>query len=318
MSYAIETNDLRKSFHGNEVVKGIRLRVRKGELFALLGPNGAGKTTTIHMLTTLLKPDGGTAVVAGYDVAGNAGEVRKKISVTGQFAALDEGLSGLQNLLLIARLYGYSKKEARSIAEELIQSFGLSEGKDRTVESYSGGMRRRLDIAAGIITRPELIFLDEPTTGLDPQSRKQVWEVVRMLLKLGTTVLLTTQYLEEADQLADRIAVIDKGRIIAEGTPHELKASIGGKTLTLRLSEGADREGIGRLIMERCQLKVIQDEADPLLIRIAVKEAKQASGAIHTLAANDVSIEHFSLSEPTMDEVFLALTGSVERREIVQ
>lgn len=316
MSYAIETNDLRKSFHGNEVVKGIRLRVRKGELFALLGPNGAGKTTTIHMLSTLLKPDGGTAVVAGHDVAGNAKEVRKKISVTGQFAALDEGLSGLQNLLLIARLYGFSKKEARSVAEELIQSFGLSEAKDRTVESYSGGMRRRLDIAAGIITQPELIFLDEPTTGLDPQSRKQVWEVVRMLLKLGTTVLLTTQYLEEADQLADRIAVIDKGRIIAEGTPNELKASIGGKTLTIRLSEGADRKKIGRLIMEHCQLNVIQDE-DPLVIRIAVKEAKQASGAIHSLVANDVSIEHFSLSEPTMDEVFLALTGSEERREIV-
>lgn len=317
MSYAIETNDLRKSFHGNEVVKGIRLRVRKGELFALLGPNGAGKTTTIHMLSTLLKPDGGTAVVVGYDVAGSAGEVRKKISVTGQFAALDEGLSGLQNLLMIARLYGFSRKEARSIAEELIQSFGLSEAKERTVESYSGGMRRRLDIAAGIITRPELIFLDEPTTGLDPQSRKQVWEVVRMLLKTGTTVLLTTQYLEEADQLADRIAVIDKGRIIAEGTPHELKASIGGKTLTIRLKEGADREMIGRLIMEHHQLEVIQDE-DPLVVRIAVKEALQASQAIHTLAVHDVSIAHFSLGEPTMDEVFLALTGSGERREAVQ
>lgn len=317
MTYAIETNDLRKSFQGNEVVKGIRLRVKKGELFALLGPNGAGKTTTIHMLSTLLRPDGGTAVVAGYDVAGNAGEVRKKISVTGQFAALDEGLSGLQNLLLIARLYGFSKKEARSIAEELIQSFGLSEAKDRTVESYSGGMRRRLDIAAGIITRPELIFLDEPTTGLDPQSRKQVWEVVRMLLKLGTTVLLTTQYLEEADQLADRIAVIDKGRIIAEGTPNELKASIGGKTLMIRLNEGSDREKIGKLITEHCQLDVLRDE-DPLVIRIAVKEAKQASQAIHTLAANDVSFEHFSLSEPTMDEVFLALTGSEERGEAVQ
>ncbi|WP_309568646.1 ATP-binding cassette domain-containing protein [Paenibacillus sp. sptzw28] len=229
MSYAIEIIGLRKSFNDQEVVKGIHLSVKKGELFALLGPNGAGKTTTINMLSTLLKPDGGTALVSGYDVVKHAKEVRKKISLTGQFAALDEGLSGLQNVILIARLYGFPPKEARSIAEQLILSFGLSDAKDRMVRSYSGGMLRRLDIAASIVTQPEIIFLDEPTTGLDPQSRMGVWEVVRTLLKHGTTVLLTTQYLEEADQLADRIAVIDKGNIVAEGTPNQLKASIGVK-----------------------------------------------------------------------------------------
>jgi ABC-2 type transport system ATP-binding protein len=248
MSYAIEANDLRKSFNENVVVKGIQLYVKKGELFALLGPNGAGKTTTINLLSTLLKPDGGNALVVGYDVVKNAKEVRKKISLTGQFAALDEGLSGIQNLILIARLYGFSPKEARSIAEELIQSFGLSDAKDRVVQTYSGGMRRRLDIAASIVTQPELIFLDEPTTGLDPQSRQGVWEVVRSLLKRGTTVMLTTQYLEEADQLADRIAVMDKGEIVAEGTPNQLKASIGGKTLTVRLAEKADVTTINLLL----------------------------------------------------------------------
>ncbi len=216
MEYTIDVHGLSKTFQGNEVVKGIDLRVKKGELFALLGPNGAGKTTTINMLTTLLKADGGTAVVAGYDVRKQAGEVRKRISLTGQFAALDEGLSGLQNLEMVAKLSGCPSREARYIAEDSIRSFGLWEAKDRTVSHYSGGMRRRLDIAASIVTQPDLIFLDEPTTGLDLQSRIQVWEVVHMLLGLGTTVVLTTQYLEEADQLADRIAVIDQGSIIAE------------------------------------------------------------------------------------------------------
>ncbi|GGD88540.1 ATP-binding cassette domain-containing protein [Paenibacillus nasutitermitis] len=317
MSYAIEINGLRKSFNDQEVVKGIHLKVKKGELFALLGPNGAGKTTTIDMLSTLLKPDGGTALVAGYDVVKHPKEVRKRISLTGQFAALDEGLSGIQNLILIARLYGFSPKEARSIAEQLIQSFGLSDAKDRMVQNYSGGMRRRLDIAASMVTQPDIIFLDEPTTGLDPQSRMGVWEVVRTLLKQGTTVLLTTQYLEEADQLADRIAVIDKGNIVSEGTPSQLKASIGGKTLAIRLAEQTNEATINRLLADHHQLTGFQGH-DPLDFNIPVQEAILASQAIHTLVSNKVPIDYFSLSEPSLDEVFLAITASKQKKEVVQ
>ncbi|MPY16756.1 ATP-binding cassette domain-containing protein [Paenibacillus glucanolyticus] len=307
MPYAIEAKKLRKSYNGIEVVQGIDLRLGQGELLALLGPNGAGKTTTIHMLSTLLKPDAGSAQVAGLDIVKDARNVRKKISLTGQFAALDEGLSGLQNLMLISRLYGYSAKAARSISEELMESFGLGEAKDRTVQQYSGGMRRRLDIAASIVTKPDVIFLDEPTTGLDPQSRMQVWDIVKTLLQQGTTVLLTTQYLEEADRLADRIAVIDKGRIIAEGTPQQLKASIGGRTLSIRLTEQGDWHKISALLNDEHGLRVWQ--GDHLrLYKIPVLEASLANQAIHTLMENGIAIEDFSLSEPSLDEVFLALT----------
>ncbi|GAA0851012.1 daunorubicin resistance protein DrrA family ABC transporter ATP-binding protein [Bifidobacterium pullorum subsp. gallinarum] len=307
MPYAIEARKLRKSYNGIEVVQGIDLRLKQGELLALLGPNGAGKTTTIHMLSTLLKPDAGSAQVAGLDIVKDARNVRKKISLTGQFAALDEGLSGLQNLMLISRLYGYSAKTARSISEELMESFGLGEAKDRTVQQYSGGMRRRLDIAASIVTKPDVIFLDEPTTGLDPQSRMQVWDIVKTLLQQGTTVLLTTQYLEEADRMADRIAVIDKGRIIVEGTPQQLKASIGGRTLSITLTEQGDWHKISALLNDEHGLRVWQ--GDHLrLYKIPVLEASLANQAIHTLMENGIAIEDFSLSEPSLDEVFLALT----------
>jgi ABC-2 type transport system ATP-binding protein len=307
LPYAIETKELRKSYNGMEVVRGIDLRVKQGELFALLGPNGAGKTTTIHILSTLVKPDGGFVSVAGFDIVGNARNVRRKISLTGQFAALDEGLSGLQNLMLISRLYGYSAKTARSVSEELIESFELGEAKDRAVLHYSGGMRRRLDIAASIVTEPDVIFLDEPTTGLDPQSRIQVWEVVRSLLKRGTTVLLTTQYLEEADQLADRIAVMDKGSLIAEGTPRQLKASVGNRTLTIQFIEPADQHKLGTLLNEEHALNVLQDD-HPLVHKIPVKNASAANQALCTLMKNGFAIEYFALSEPSLDEVFLSLT----------
>lgn len=312
MPYAIETKELRKSYNGMEVVRGIDLRVEQGELFALLGPNGAGKTTTIHMLSTLAKPDGGFASVAGFDIVGNARNVRRKISLTGQFAALDEGLSGLQNLMLISRLYGYSAKMARSVSEELIESFGLSEAKNRAVQHYSGGMRRRLDIAASIVTEPDVIFLDEPTTGLDPQSRNQVWEIVRSLLKRGTTVLLTTQYLEEADQLADRIAVMDKGSLIAEGTPRQLKASVGNRTLTIQFIEPADQRKLGTLLNETLALNVMQDE-HPLVHKIPVEDASAANEVLCTLMKNGFAIEYFALSEPSLDEVFLSLTHAMSK-----
>ncbi|WP_370453218.1 ATP-binding cassette domain-containing protein [Oceanobacillus sp. CFH 90083] len=282
--------------------------MNKGELHALLGPNGAGKTTIIHMLSTLLKPDEGTAFIGGMDVVKNAKDVRKRISLTGQFAALDEGLSGLQNLMLIAKLHGYSNKQARLIAHELIQSFDLLDAKNRMVVNYSGGMRRRLDIAASIVRQPDLIFLDEPTTGLDPQSRIQVWEVIRMLLKMNTTVLLTTQYLEEADQLADRITVIDKGAIIAEGTPNQLKTSIGKKTLSIR-TRHCEYKRIRGILARQHALNVFQDE-DPLVFRIPVTQSRLANDVIHTLLKNDISIEGFTLDEPSLDEVFLALTDA--------
>lgn len=309
MSYAIEAAGLRKSFQDHEAVKGIHLQVNKGELFALLGPNGAGKTTTVHMLSTLLKPDGGSARVAGYDVVGSAGEVRKRISLTGQFAAVDESLTGMQNIVLMAKLYGYSTKEARAIAERLISAFGLWEAKDRTADTYSGGMRRRLDIAAGIVSPPEILFLDEPTTGLDPRSRMEVWEVVRMLLDRRTTVLLTTQYLEEADRLADRIAVIDQGEIAAEGTPGSLKASIGAKSLQIRLAEHADREGFRRLLADHLQLTALQDD-EAGVYRIPVRDAEHAGQAMHALTSHQVAMDGFSLSEPSLDEAFLAITSA--------
>ncbi|QQK75446.1 ATP-binding cassette domain-containing protein [Salicibibacter cibarius] len=318
MQYVIEASKLKKSYKENQVVKGINLQVKKGELLALLGPNGAGKTTVIHMLSTLLKPDGGTAFIQGLDVVKDAKNVRKKISLTGQFAALDEGLSGLQNLTLIAKLYGYSNKQARSIANELIRSFDLMEAKNRMVANYSGGMRRRLDIAASIVTQPEIIFLDEPTTGLDPQSRLQVWEMVRALLKLGTTVLLTTQYLEEADQLADRIAVIDKGTIIAEGTPNHLKASIGGKTLSLRLTQPYAPKNIREILVGSYPhaFNIIEDE-NPLVFKIPVTKTKLANDIIDTLLNHAIPIEDFTLSDPSLDEVFLALTDT-KQEEVTQ
>lgn len=316
MQYAIKVNNLKKSYNENQVVKGINLQVKKGELFALLGPNGAGKTTTIHMLSTLLKPDGGTVLIGGVDVVKNAKDVRKKISLTGQFAALDEGLSGLQNLMLIAKLHGYSNKQARSIANTLTQSFDLFEARNRMVTNYSGGMRRRLDIAASIVTQPDLIFLDEPTTGLDPQSRIQVWEVIRSLLKLGTTVLLTTQYLEEADQLADQIAVINKGTIIAEGTPNELKASVGEKTLSFRLTKPYEHKKICSILADQHALSVFEDD-DPLVFKIPVIETRLANDAIHTLLVNEVPLDEFALGEPSLDEVFLALTES-KHEEVVR
>lgn len=308
MTDAVYASGLRKSFRGQTAVDGLDLAVRKGELVALLGPNGAGKTTTIQLLSTLLEPDGGTALVCGYDVVKSAREVRRRISVTGQFAALDEGLSGLDNLLLFARLHGQSGREARITAERLLQTFGLAEAASRAVSAYSGGMKRRLDIAVAMITRPELIFLDEPTTGLDPQSRLEVWEAIRGLLRGGTAVLLTTQYLEEADRLAGRIAVMDQGKIVACGTPRELKDAVGGKTLTVRMADRKCRLEVDRLLADRHGLAGRWDD-DGVQFAIPVRESAAAAAVLHTLVSSEMLPEHFSLSEPSLDEVLLHLTG---------
>ena len=234
---AIEASGLVKTFGTTRALDGIDLRVPAGTVYGLLGPNGAGKTTAVRVLATLLRPDGGTARVFGHDVLREADAVRSRVSLTGQYASVDEDLTGAENLVLLGRLLGHRKPAARERAAQLLAAFGLTDAADRQVKKYSGGMRRRLDIAASILNTPDLLFLDEPTTGLDPRSRNQVWDIVRAVVAHGTTVLLTTQYLDEADQLAGRIAVIDRGQVIAEGTPGELKSSIGSGTVHLRLRD---------------------------------------------------------------------------------
>jgi len=236
---AVETHDLVKTYDGRAVLDGISLAVAPGEIFALLGPNGAGKTTTISILTTLTQPDGGTALVAGHDVVRHRDEVTRRIALTGQSAAVDDVLTGRENIVMLARLRGLGRAQARSRADELLRRFDLADAADRRVGSYSGGMRRRLDLALSFVTTPQVLFLDEPTTGLDTRSRRELWDVIRSLTGAGVTVLLTTQYLEEADQLADRIAVLDGGRIVAEGTPAALKARVGGATVQLHDTHGA-------------------------------------------------------------------------------
>src|ERR687897_2182875 len=260
-SLAIEATDLKKSFGTSRAVDGVDLAVRTGTVYGLLGPNGAGKTTTIRMLATLLRPDGGEARVLGHDVVRDADAVRAAISLTGQLASVDENLTGEENLILLGRLLGFRHSQARARAAELLEAFGLVEAAGRLVKGYSGGMRRRLDIAASIIVTPELMFLDEPTTGLDPRSRNQVWDIVRALAAGGTTILLCTQYLDEADQLAEGIAVIDHGKVIAEGTPAQLKASVGSGALQVRLLDAEQREEAEQVL--RRALGSVHREPDP-------------------------------------------------------
>src|SRR5215475_10147896 len=266
---AIEASGLVKTFGATRAVDGLDLAVPQGGVFGLLGPNGAGKTTVIRILATLTRPDAGSAKVLGYDVGTDPHAVRSRISLTGQFATLDASLSGMENLLLQARLLGLSRRDARQRSAELLDAFGLADAARRAVKTYSGGMRRRLDIAASMVVAPSLLFLDEPTTGLDPRGRRQVWEMVRWLAREGTTVLLTTQYLDEADQLADRIAVIDHGKIIADGTPGELKASVGAGVLHVRLAEPGDRERAHR-ILERALGVTVYREPDPVALTARV------------------------------------------------
>ncbi|MGC7098121.1 ATP-binding cassette domain-containing protein [Amycolatopsis lurida] len=308
MELAIEANGLVKTFGKTRAVDGVDLAVPEGRVYGFLGPNGAGKTTTIRMLATLLKPDGGTARVFGHDLATEADAVRKRVSLTGQFASVDEDLSGMENLVLLARLLGFSRPSAKQRATELLEAFGLDEAAERLVKTYSGGMRRRIDIAASIVIAPDLMFLDEPTTGLDPRSRNQVWDIVRALVAGGTTVLLTTQYLEEADQLADRIAVIDRGKIIAEGTSGQLKASVGTGALHVRVAEPEMREEAGRVLGRVLDVPVELD-SDPVALTVRVPEPDKVAAALAELPAAGVRVAAYSLGQPSLDEVFLALTG---------
>ena len=305
--YAVETDELVKHFGETKAVDGVDLAVPAGGIYGLLGPNGAGKTTVIHMLATLLQPDSGTARVFGHDVTEAGDDVRSRVSLTGQFASVDEDLTGHENLVLLARLLGYSRAGATERSTELLEAFGLTDAGDRQVKTYSGGMRRRLDIAASIVVTPELLFLDEPTTGLDPRNRNQVWEIIRALVKNGTTVLLTTQYLEEADQLADRIAVIDEGRIIAEGTPDELKASVGSGVLNVRVRTPEQRAEAERLLSATLDSPV-ERGSGPLSLSARVSNAKHAVCAFTKLSQSDIEIIDFALGQPSLDEVFLELT----------
>jgi ABC-2 type transport system ATP-binding protein len=305
---AIEASGLEKSFGTSRAVRGVDLAVRRGSVYGILGPNGAGKTTTIRMLATLVRPDAGEARVLGHDVVRGADAVRGAISLTGQLASVDEDLTGEENLVLLGRLLGFRHKEAKARAAQLLEAFDLVGAAGRLVKAYSGGMRRRLDIAASIIVTPELMFLDEPSTGLDPRSRNQVWDIVRALAAGGTTILLSTQYLEEADQLADGIAVIDHGRVIAEGTPGQLKASVGSGALRVRLLDAEQRADAAG-ILSRTLAADVHLEPDPAALSAPSADADRATEAVGELSRSDIGIATFSLGQPTLDEVFLALTG---------
>jgi ABC-2 type transport system ATP-binding protein len=305
---AIEASGLEKSFGETRAVCGVDLAVRRGSVYGMLGPNGAGKTTTIRMLATLLRPDGGEARVLGHDVVREADEVRRGISLTGQLASVDEDLTGRENLILIGRLLGYNRTEAKRRSDDLLEAFGLTDAAGRLVKSYSGGMRRRLDIAASLVVTPELMFLDEPTTGLDPRSRNQVWDIIRALARTGTTILLCTQYLDEADQLADGIAVIDQGKVIAEGTPAQLKASVGSGTLRIRLLDPEQRP-IAEPIVAGAFSCEVHFEPDPAALSAPCGSADQAAAIVGELTRQGIEVANFSLGQPSLDEVFLALTG---------
>ncbi len=305
---AIEVEGLVKTFGATRAVDGVDLAVSQGAVYGVLGPNGAGKTTTIRVLATLIRPDGGTARVMGRDVVQDPDGVRSLVSLTGQLASVDEDLTGTENLVLLGRLLGFKRAAAKARAAELLGAFGLDDAAGRQAKTYSGGMRRRLDIAASLVVTPALLFLDEPTTGLDPRSRNEVWDIVRALVRQGTTILLCTQYLDEADQLADRVAVIDHGRVIAEGTPGQLKASIGRGAVHVRV-EDPERRSEAAELLERALGAPPRLDSDPASLTVATEDTGRAAEAIAALAAAGIELAGFGVGQPSLDEVFLALTG---------
>jgi len=306
--WAVEADSLVKVFGTNRAVDGVDLRVASGTVYGVLGPNGAGKTTTINMLATLLRPDGGSARVFGHDVVRSPQIVRQLIGVTGQFASVDETLSATENLVIFGRLLGLSRADAKAKSADLLERFGLTDAARRPLKKFSGGMRRRLDLAASLIAQPPLIFLDEPTTGLDPRTRGQMWDTVRELVATGSTVVLTTQYLDEADQLADRIAVIDRGKVVAEGTADELKSSVGTSSLILRLVDPADTADALQAI-ERVLgvIGTLSPEASRITAPMA--DADRVAELLITLRDEGIHLDEMSVQKPTLDEVFLTITG---------
>ncbi len=305
---AVEAIDLVKVFGTQRAVDGVSLAVPEGSVYAVLGPNGAGKTTTIRMLATLLRPDGGTGRIFGHDVVAEPTAVRSLIGVTGQYASVDEDLSATENLIVFSRLLGLSRQDSRRRATELLEEFGLTDAATKSLSNFSGGMRRRLDLAASLIATPPLLFLDEPTTGLDPRTRAQMWDTIRRLVREGATVLLTTQYLDEADQLADRIAVIDHGRVIADGTADELKQSVGGSSLHL---VPADRSRLAEARQLVAAFLDAEATVTPEAGRITapLRDADVTTDLLVRLRQERIAIAEITVSKPSLDEVFLTLTG---------
>ncbi len=310
---AIEAHGLTKSFGKTQALAGIDLEVDEGRVLGLLGPNGAGKTTAVRILATLLRPDSGTATVGGFDVVHEARKVRSTIGLTGQYASVDEDLTGTENLVMIARLLGLSGRDARARSIELLAEFDLTDAAKRLVKTYSGGMRRRLDLAASLIGRPSVVFLDEPTTGLDPAKRDDVWGMIRVLVAQGTTVLLTTQYLDEADALANDIVVIDHGRVIAHDTAQGLKRQLGGQTLEVRPASLGDLARVEELL---AQVGTRAPERPaPDLVSVPVADDSALTHVVATLTGEGIGVTELSLRLPSLDEVFYALTGRTTRED---
>jgi len=315
VSVAVEARGLTKLFGINRAVDAVDLTVMEGEIFGVLGPNGAGKTTMLNMLATLLPIDSGEARIFGYDVRSEGHAVRQLIGVTGQFASVDENLTARENLWLFGRLQGLSSKKAHSIGDDLLAQFDLAEAANRPISQFSGGMRRRLDLAASLITRPALLFLDEPTTGLDPRNRSQMWDTIRDLVAEGSTIMLTTQYLDEADALAGRIAVIDHGRKVAEGTPSQLKTQIGTSSLRVQMAEGADTAEAVALAAELTRVTPIVSPTGSGF-SVSLSDANEAADVLIALRNHQLDITSATVEQPSLDEVFFALTGHTSETPI--
>lgn len=310
--YAIVAKNLKKAYGTNKVLQGIDVRVKQGSMLALLGPNGAGKTTTVKILSTLLTPDSGSVTIEGYDLATEADKIRSVIGLTGQSAAVDELLTGRENLEMMGRLYRLTKASAKARAEELLEEFDLVEAAGRPAKSYSGGMRRRLDLAVSLIATPPIIFLDEPTTGLDPRSRLAMWSIIKKLMEQGTTILLTTQYLEEADQLADQIIVIDGGKVIAEGTAKELKSKVGKDRLELMFKTSKQYDSAVRALGKQ----VVDSNQHDHTVTIVINDTnKDVKAVLDLFDAENIELESMAVHKPTLDDVFLSLTGKQSQKQ---
>lgn len=303
--YAVEINGLTKTFGQQTAVDQVSFNIKRGEVFGLLGPNGAGKTTTLRMMTTLLQPTSGDIKIFGHDVKTESQTVRSLFGLTGQYASVDEDISARENLMIFSRLNGLSRQEAKARTAELLEEFSLVNSADKAISNFSGGMRRRLDLAVSLITRPALIFLDEPTTGLDPRTRTQMWETIRQLVAAGSTIVLTTQYLEEADELADRIAVIDHGKLVSIGTPDELKAQVGGAKLRVEVADDAQAEQARGVMADTLPAT---PQVTRNVVEVAIDDINTVAGVLQAITAAGVTMTNMSVEQPSMDDVFFALT----------